>query len=723
VHPVSERGGSEPEAQVLISGSVGQGDPHRGSPTAGATAVQPDGSAPAKSSTVESVVSVRAAQIVALMAMMLVALVAERYTRLLRGNISDDAMTSMQYAKNLVEGNGLVFNLGERVEGYTNFLWVMVMAPLYALSKSAAVSFVPLVIHLNVAIAAAVTGLCYSIGSRIWGRWHLATWVSVFLLVVDNAFTTWAVLGLEVHFLALFMLLALLALRSNLRYRAFAAGLLLLAAHLTRPDAALFCACVVGNEVLEVLVAFRKGNRSHAGRALRDTLTISAVWLLPYAAYFAWRYSYYGWFFPNTYYLKLGGAIDGWARGIDYTLDFLRVRSWVPLLGALAVFAVSDKTVRTLLIYVPLHVLYVTYAGGDFMPGHRFFVPELPHFALLVGAAVAVVWKGIQFRGVRRWLSSIGTEPAMVAGFGLASAIGALAFLAARQRQVGPLNPLLTSWGEDHHRQRILMAWLKDKKPRGASFATGLIGHTGFLSDLYVIDVCGIIDPVIAHMTVKDFGHGLPGHEKLASVDYVVSKKPTYIGIYVLPDDLWRYGYYLDADIPPDTVDGVWVRDTLLDRGRYIDGTRIGFDEGPLPGWSALGNAFEKYPSLQSGPGQGRIVGTSGGFINTYHAKHANGATGALRSAPFELVGDQLVFRLAGGRDPARLRVILWVDGKEALSATGPQSDVMARRTWDIRHLRGKMAELQIVDESADAWGYLAVDEIAQWEASAGAGP
>ncbi|HMJ10771.1 MAG TPA: hypothetical protein VK524_05155, partial [Polyangiaceae bacterium] len=40
----------------------------------------------------------------------------------------DDAFISFRYAQNLVHGRGLVFNVGERVEGYTNFLWVLVLA-------------------------------------------------------------------------------------------------------------------------------------------------------------------------------------------------------------------------------------------------------------------------------------------------------------------------------------------------------------------------------------------------------------------------------------------------------------------------------------------------------------------------------------------------------------------------------------------------------------------
>src|SRR5438477_266217 len=38
---------------------------------------------------------------------------------------SDDAYISFRYARNLNEGLGLVYNAGERVEGYSNFLWTL----------------------------------------------------------------------------------------------------------------------------------------------------------------------------------------------------------------------------------------------------------------------------------------------------------------------------------------------------------------------------------------------------------------------------------------------------------------------------------------------------------------------------------------------------------------------------------------------------------------------
>ena len=40
----------------------------------------------------------------------------------------DDAYISFRYARNLIEGHGLVYNPGERVEGYTNLVWTLFIA-------------------------------------------------------------------------------------------------------------------------------------------------------------------------------------------------------------------------------------------------------------------------------------------------------------------------------------------------------------------------------------------------------------------------------------------------------------------------------------------------------------------------------------------------------------------------------------------------------------------
>ncbi len=44
--------------------------------------------------------------------------------------LTDDAFISFRYARNLLEGQGLVFNLCEYVAGYSNLLWVLELSAL-----------------------------------------------------------------------------------------------------------------------------------------------------------------------------------------------------------------------------------------------------------------------------------------------------------------------------------------------------------------------------------------------------------------------------------------------------------------------------------------------------------------------------------------------------------------------------------------------------------------
>jgi hypothetical protein len=280
----------------------------------------------------------------------------------------------------------------------------------------------------------------------------------------------------------------------------------------------------------------------------------------------------------------------------------------------------------------------------------------------------------------------------------------------------GPLAEEVLAWGEDLTRHTQLFRWLRDHKPPGASVANTLIGHSGFYAEARVIDLCGVIDRVIAHSEVKNFGKGKAGHEKMASLDYILAQQPTYVALGASRQDLWQRGYYLRADIPEDTFEGIWEKDPLPSTGTFLADTRISFDgERPL-GWVASGNAFADWPTRGNHPGQGEIVGSWGGFVNSFHPQLHDEATGSLTSAPFDLLGDLLLFRLAGGNDRDKLRVELLVDSAPILTTTGRRGDLMSRRAWDISTLRGKRATLRIVDDSTAKWGYIALDELVQWK-------
>jgi hypothetical protein len=644
----------------------------------------------------------------------------EYYSRLYGRNVVDDAMTSMQYAKQLALGNGLVFNVGERVEGYTNFAWVVFMTPVYWLSTKLDFDFVTAVVRCSMLLAATNVLLVYTLARRWLGAGHPAPWLAVGLCVVDNSFSVWAVLGLEVHLLALFMLLALWASGTRSRFGWLGLGLSLLGAHLTRPDAGLFCAVLLGNQLLDAGLDHRKGLRSSSSSQAFTALAAAAIWLTGYALYFYLRYRYYGQLLPNTFYLKLGGPIDAWQRGLNYLHGFLNERAWVPLLALLAGLSLKVRAVRALLVYNLLHALYVVYVGGDFFAGHRFFVPELPQLALLCAMGAAALWDVAQRPRVARALGQVEVTCDRLLGAMLVGGACLLAAVLQRGLVLGPLKGEVLTWGDDLSRQTRLFKWLGERAPPGASIATSLIGHTGFYSSARVIDMYGVIDPTIAKRHVPNFGKGKAGHEKMAAPEEALAKRPTFVPLHMIPGDLWQRGYFLRADVPPDTFEGIWQRDEPWERGSVLSATRVSFDDGRPSGWKGYGSAFDSWPSRSHWNGQGQLVGVSGGFVNTFHPALGNAAAGELESAPFELQGDQLLFRLAGGEDAKNLRVELVVESAVVHRTSGRRGDHLSRRAWNIAPWRGKPAVLRIVDHSTDAWGYLALDELVQVRSPAG---
>jgi hypothetical protein len=87
--------------------------------------------------------------------------------------VTDDAYISFRYARNLALSGELVFNLGERVEGYTNFLWTVVLA----LGIKLGVGPVALSRFLGVALGVGTLAVVVRMSLRLAGeqrsRWHL----------------------------------------------------------------------------------------------------------------------------------------------------------------------------------------------------------------------------------------------------------------------------------------------------------------------------------------------------------------------------------------------------------------------------------------------------------------------------------------------------------------------------------------------------------------------
>src|SRR5262249_17447626 len=125
---------------------------------------------------------------------------------------------------------------------------------------------------------------------RLRGAPSLWDLVAPALLAASSGYACWCSGGLESQMFTFFVIVGLA------EERPVASGLALAAAALTRPGGVLVAA-VVG--LGRVVVRRRFG---------RDELLFGAAFAALWVPYYAWRWWYYGWFFPNTFYVKAGGT-------------------------------------------------------------------------------------------------------------------------------------------------------------------------------------------------------------------------------------------------------------------------------------------------------------------------------------------------------------------------------------------------------------------------------
>jgi hypothetical protein len=221
----------------------------------------------------------------------------------------EDAGISFAYARNFVDGEGFAtFPGGERVEGYSNALWTFLVAAFYGLGVSPWVSS---------KIMGAVFGLmtlplAYDITRRARpGRDADIALLTPLMLAASPQFVIWNASGLEN---ALFCLLLAAGMRSVLVESEKPeapplSALCFFGLSMTRPEGLAYG----GIGFFALAVAHLRQRRF--APLLRWGLAAALPWL----AYNAWRYAYFAWPFPNTYYAKLEVANVfkpyAWTRG------------------------------------------------------------------------------------------------------------------------------------------------------------------------------------------------------------------------------------------------------------------------------------------------------------------------------------------------------------------------------------------------------------------------
>ena len=283
--------------------------------------------------------------------------------------LTDDAFISFRYARNLLDGYGLVFNAGERVEGYTNFLWVLELAAIWGALGIRPEHAAP---WLSVAFTAGTLGAMLWWAARMPGLRHrgLAAWMALGLACGSATFAVWTSGGgLETRQFTFFVLGAVvcLSLYRNSRWSLLAASLSLALAALTRPEGVLIAIVCLGWFAVQRLV---DGGRLRFDRGyLRDLLTLAAPFAILVAAHFLFRYAYYGEWLPNTYYAKF--VRPWWDMGFYY-YAVAALETGLYLLGPLALVgawvrwrSARDGVYALALLCIGVHALSVMRLGGD----------------------------------------------------------------------------------------------------------------------------------------------------------------------------------------------------------------------------------------------------------------------------------------------------------------------------------------------------------------------
>jgi hypothetical protein len=427
--------------------------------------------------------------------------------------IMDDAFTSFRYAQNLIDGYGLVYNIGEKVEGYTNFLWTLIIACF----MKAGLSPEPTSQVLGVISGCAGIILTFLLSSLIAPKSRFFALIAPLFLSINTCFAVWSIAGMEISFFTSLILLATTRYiyETQNREKMPLSPAIFGIASLARPEGLLFFGVTF---IHQAILLLKK-------RVLPKKLFISLLLFCSiFLPYYIWRYTYYGWPLPNTFYAKVGTGIEQYMRGILYIKNFLfEFSGWIFLVIPFA-FRRLNSNLSYILIITISWLLYVVYVGGDALPAYRFLVPILPFLYLMTQEGAVSFYGAVSGKKASVFIFVL---------IALGTLFTAKNSLSGKSLEGVKIQASLTNvW-------TIVGKWLRENASPTDSVALSPAGAIPYYSKLYTIDMLGLNDLHIGHMRLEGFGKGkFAGHEK-GDGAYILSRKPTYIllGNVILLDE------------------------------------------------------------------------------------------------------------------------------------------------------------------------------------------
>lgn len=432
-------------------------------------------------------------------------------------NLFDDAMISMRYAWNFSHGNGLVWNVGQRVEGYTNLLMTLMMSVATLLFEK---RYAVLVVQL--------TGIFFTLGTAFFTLKIFET-----LKVSDRAFPRyllfavillyyplnfWSLMGMETGMLAFLLSAGVLC---SLLYREKLAGkyLWLMSicfglAHLTRNESLLFAALAF----FYLIPTIKRGKKSFKWFLLAGVLYSLFVF-----GQLVFRYLYYGELVPNTYTLKLVGmAFDERLRnGWGFIQPYLKETGLVVAVSLIGIFIKASKWKIYLFGFFLISVIYQIYVGGDSWNYWRIMAPTMPFLFVIFISSISEF-----FDRTSGWVSNIAFVTLSLIGLLIADARFAREFLLLDL-------PYQNNYAQAHVELAIAINELTDEN---ATIGVFWAGSLPYYVDRVAIDFLGKSDKYIANLPPDVSGqsagfgmNSMPGHNKHDLTYSIQTLLPTYV--------------------------------------------------------------------------------------------------------------------------------------------------------------------------------------------------
>lgn len=416
---------------------------------------------------------------------------------------SDDALISLRYAKRFCEGRGLTWTDGERVEGYTDLLWILLNVPAACLHadpmwSARALDFTGVLLAVWI-VAVSPEGRHRPSAIR-------ASSGSI-LLALSAPVAVWAIGGLEHGFMAGVLALALwFARREGSNCDTALASLCFGLLSLLRADGVvLFVSATAGRWL------FRQSHGGH--REMLSWISFPVAFL---AAQLTFRIFYYHEWIPNTAVAKVSFSWHRVRQGIGY-LELGYAPLAVLVGAALFGIALSWRRASRRRIAIPAAVAlgwpaYVALVGGDIFPGWRQLLFGMVPLGFLVSDGAEYMMERV----------SLAQGVATTVTWGLALAIHVRAQFqdAENQRAKNEL------WEWDGKPLGIVLRRaFALQKPLMAVDAAGALPYW---SELPSLDMLGLNDKYIPRHPPPHFGYGTIGHE-LGDPDYVWQQRPDLI--------------------------------------------------------------------------------------------------------------------------------------------------------------------------------------------------